>query len=128
MVSNSALGMMLADNRGMTLYINKNDTPFQSSCTGTCAQNWPPLIVPNRGQATLDPSATGQLSTLSLPDGTTQVTYNGMPLYYYSGDQQPGDTNGQAINGIWSVVTSSGSNGAGTVTPPMPSGSPTTSP
>ncbi|MCL4393252.1 MAG: hypothetical protein M1482_00240 [Chloroflexi bacterium] len=125
MVSNSALGEILTDNRGMTLYINKNDTPVQSTCTGTCAQNWPPLTISNGGQASLDPSVTGKLGTLALPDGTNQVTFNGMPLYYYGGDQQPGDANGQGVNGIWAVVSSAGTSGAGTTTPSTPSASPT---
>ena len=41
------------------------------------------------------------LGRIKRPDGTTQVTYNGMPLYYFSGDANPGDTNGQGIGGVW---------------------------
>jgi hypothetical protein len=41
-------------------------------------------------------------------DGSSQVTYGGWPLYYYSGDAAPGDVNGQGVNGVWYVVSPDG--------------------
>jgi len=47
----------------------------------------------------------GTLGSIERPDGTYQVTYNDLPLYYFTGDKQSGDTNGQGVAGLWSVVT-----------------------
>jgi predicted lipoprotein with Yx(FWY)xxD motif len=51
-----------------------------------------------------DPSVKSKISVLNRPDGGQQVTYNGMPLYYYSKDNIPGDTNGQGLNNEWYIV------------------------
>jgi hypothetical protein len=56
------------------------------------------------------------IGTATRPDGKSQVTYNGHPLYLYAGDQKPGDTNGQAINGFgapWFAVSTSGNQVSG---------------
>ena len=50
----------------------------------------------------------GTLGTVPRPDGSTQVTHDGMPLYYYSGDTQAGQTNGQGVQGIWYVALAAG--------------------
>ena len=103
------LGKYLTGADGMTLYVLKNDSPDASTCTGTCATNWPPLtvtadtsIIPARG-------ATLAFATITRSDGTLQVTYNHMPLYYYSGDSTANDTTGQGVNGVWFVAPESGS-------------------
>ena len=57
----------------------------------------------------------GSLSTISRPDGGRQVTYNGMPLYTYSGDAAPGEANGQAIDNVWFAVTPNGSSSGASV-------------
>ncbi len=126
-VSDSALGQILVDNNGMTLYVNKNDSASSSVCTDTCAQNWPPLVSTSDQAATLDQAMSGQLGTLARADGTTQVTFGGMPLYYYKGDNNPGDINGQGIGGIWSVVVLGGPP-SGSGTSATPSAEPTTTP
>ena len=71
-----------------------------SSCYDDCVATWPALTVEaaSVGGAGLEAR---WLATTERKDGTTQVTYKGMPMYYFSGDQQPGDTNGQ---GSWSLV------------------------
>ena len=48
------------------------------------------------------------LGTLTRDDGTVQVTYNGWPLYHFSGDTAPGDTNGQGLEGVWFLVSPTG--------------------
>ncbi len=103
----NALGQILTDAQGMTLYATKNDPSGQSTCTGNCAQIWPPFVTNGQPEAGAGIES-GLLGTVSRPDGSTQVTYNGMPLYLYSGDKAPGDTNGQGIGGVWYVVSADG--------------------
>ncbi|MFN3741406.1 MAG: hypothetical protein ACK4VW_01895 [Anaerolineales bacterium] len=101
------LGLFLVDAQGRTLYLFLADTSTSSACVGTCAERWPPLLTTGTPQAGEGVDAT-KLGTLLRPDGTTQVTYNGHPLYYFSGDTQPGDTNGQGIGGRWYLVSPTG--------------------
>jgi predicted lipoprotein with Yx(FWY)xxD motif len=124
LANNATLGNILTDNAGMTLYVFKNDTPGISNCTGTCAQNWPPLTVTAGQQPVAGTDVTGQLGVITRADGTTQVTYNGMPLYRFVGDKAPGDTNGQGLlNGAWSValVTAAAPAAPAAATPQAPS-------
>jgi predicted lipoprotein with Yx(FWY)xxD motif len=77
-------------------------------CTGQCASVWPPFLESGGTLPTESGGASGALGTIARPDGSTQITYNGMPLYQYSGDSQPGQANGQGIQGVWFAVTASG--------------------
>ena len=101
------LGAHLVDGDGMTLYLFTNDQPNVSTCSGGCAGAWPPLAT------VADPSA-GEgvtatiLGTVTRDDGTVQVTYNGWPLYGFSGDAAPGDANGQDSRGVWFTVSTNG--------------------
>ncbi len=102
----ASLGNILTDGQGMTLYVFKNDTSGASNCNGTCAQTWLPLTITAGQQPVAGTGITGQLGVIQRSDGTSQVTYNEMPLYRFSGDKAAGDTNGQGmLNGAWSVVT-----------------------
>ncbi len=104
--ANATLGNILTDSQGMTLYVFKNDTPGVSNCTGTCAQNWLPLTTTAGQQPIAGSGITGQLGVIQRSDGTSQVTYNQMPLYRFVGDKAPGDISGQGkLNGAWSVVS-----------------------
>jgi predicted lipoprotein with Yx(FWY)xxD motif len=101
------LGTVLVDTSGMTLYLFESDTGSKSTCTGSCADTWPPL------ETTGAPTAAGQadaslLGTIARLDGGTQVTYNGHPVYLYSGDSAPGQDNGEGIGGVWYAVTTAG--------------------
>ena len=104
---NSSLGSILVDSTGMSLYLFTNDNNGTSTCFDSCATKWPPLLtngapIPGTGvNASL-------LGTYTRPDGTVQVTYNGHPLYYYSGDTAAGDTNGEGVASIWFLVTPDG--------------------
>ena len=96
----TALGQVLANADGHTLYMFMKDAAGISSCTGACAQTWPPLT------ATVAPTAgpgadVGKLATIMRDDGTKQVTYAGSPLYAYSKDDGAGDTYGQGVGGVW---------------------------
>jgi predicted lipoprotein with Yx(FWY)xxD motif len=97
-----ALGSVLADPAGRTLYRFTRDTSGESTCYNACAAAWPPLLVDAAPAAPAD--LPGTLSTTARTDGATQVTYNGQPLYYYAGDANPGDVKGQGVGGVWFVV------------------------
>jgi predicted lipoprotein with Yx(FWY)xxD motif len=80
----------------MTLYVFASDVANsgKSACNGDCATTWPPLVVPSGTTPSAGAGVSGKLGTITRDDGTTQVTYNGLPLHHYSGDSSPGDTNG----------------------------------
>lgn len=101
-VQNASYGPILVGPNGMTLYYFKKDSAGVSNCAGSCAAIWPPLTVTSA--PTAGTGLTGTLGTIQRSDGTTQVTYNGWPLYYYAADAQPGDTNGEGILSVWYVA------------------------
>ncbi len=100
-------GAFLVAANGMTLYLLTTDPAGASNCTGGCANNWPPLTVTGQPSARTGVNAS-LLGTTMRADGSTQVTYNGHPLYYYRGDSTPGDQNGEGAGGVWYVVSASG--------------------
>jgi predicted lipoprotein with Yx(FWY)xxD motif len=103
---NATLGAILTDTNGYTLYIFMRDTAGAgvSNCTGGCARTWPPFQLPV-GDLTLPDGVGGTLDVIMRDDGSPQVTYNGMPLYYYANDANPGDTNGEGIGNVWFAAT-----------------------
>ncbi len=103
------LGDVLTDAEGRTLYIFKKDKPGESVCVDMCAKNWPPLTVAEGTQPVAGPGISGKLGQIERKDDTYQVTYNGMPLYYFVKDANPGDMNGQNVGGVWFVVPANGS-------------------
>jgi predicted lipoprotein with Yx(FWY)xxD motif len=105
----SSLGTFLTGKNGMTLYVFTKDSPDKSVCTGQCATAWPPLTVPAGTAVTGPADATMGFGTITDADGSTQVTYNHMPLYYFSKDTRAGDTTGQGVQGVWFVASVSGS-------------------
>jgi len=102
--SSDALGQYLIAYNGMTLYTYAKDTNGVSNCTGTCTTNWTPYTVPAGTTLNEQAQVTGTIDTIARADGTMQVTYNGMPLYFSNKDIASGDTNGQAVGGVWYVV------------------------
>jgi predicted lipoprotein with Yx(FWY)xxD motif len=97
--------ILVAGSNGMTVYTFTKDTAGsgQSACTGGCLVKWPALTVAAGATPTGGDGVTGQLGTITrADDGTHQVTYNGLPLYFYAGDSAPGDTNGSYPN--WNLV------------------------
>ncbi len=104
---NDTLGKFLTDGDGNTLYILAKDPKGKSSCYNQCATSWPP-VIPD-GQPTLKDGVASTLISMTLrTDGSMQLTYNGWPLYHFEKDQKPGDTNGQAVNNVWWVVSGEG--------------------
>ena len=111
-IGNSSLGPIVVDGAGRTLYRYDNDTPGsgRSTCTGACAQAWPPALV--TGQPTGALGVGGTLSLITRPDSTRQLVLDGHPLYRYVGDQGRGDTAGDGFGGIWHVLHTSPSSSA----------------
>jgi predicted lipoprotein with Yx(FWY)xxD motif len=108
--SNPELGMILVDPNGLTLYDFQKDNGTKSACSGECAKIWPPLTTTGAPQAG-EGAMSSKLGTSKRSDGTTQVTYEGHPLYTYSADGSPGETNGNGITsfgGSWHALESSG--------------------
>ena len=120
-VASDDLGKVLVDSQGRTLYLFQKDSGPKSACTGECAKDWPPLRA--NGKPTEGDGATASLvTTIARPDGGTQVTYNGHPLYLYEGDRKAGDTNGEGLNafgGSWFALSPTGNQVSG---PPAKSG------
>lgn len=87
------LGTILVNSEGRTLYDFHKDEGSKSACYGPCAGAWPPLLTEGSPKAEGGAQA-GMLGTTKRKDGTTQVTYNGWPLYTYVGDKGPGEANG----------------------------------
>lgn len=114
MVADSSLGEVVVDGAGMTLYMFDKDTQGsgESSCTGECLTNWPPFTSDGTATPSLD-GVTGEVGTITTADGSTQVTLNGWPLYYFAGDAAAGDVNGQGVGGVWWVLTPAGERMAG---------------
>jgi predicted lipoprotein with Yx(FWY)xxD motif len=104
----ASLGSFLVDGKGMTLYLYTKDTPNTSNCYNSCAAAWPPLLTNGSPTAGSNVNAS-LLGTTTRNDGSTQVTYNGWPLYYFANDKAPGDTNGEGVLNVWYVVTPEGS-------------------
>jgi predicted lipoprotein with Yx(FWY)xxD motif len=107
LTQNGQLGSFLADDKGMTLYLFTKDTPNTSNCYNSCAQLWPPLLTNGAPVAGSGVDAS-LLGTTTRTDGSTQVTYNGWPLYYYAPDTKPGDVTGQNVGSVWFVVSAKG--------------------
>jgi predicted lipoprotein with Yx(FWY)xxD motif len=109
-VAGTGLGNVLVDRQGRTLYLFARDSGTTSACAGACAVNWPPLRV--RGTPLVGSGAkSSDVGKTRRPDGVSQLTYNGHPLYTFVNDKKPGDTNGEGINafgGSWFAVSAAG--------------------
>lgn len=119
-VANENLGNILVDSQGRTLYLFRSDSGTNSACTGACAIDWPPLRATDK--PTVGGGAAASIvATSARSDGKPQVTYNGHPLYLFSGDQKPGDTNGEGVNafgGLWYALSSAGNQIVGSAPTP----------
>ena len=115
------LGSVLVDSQGMTVYLfTPDEGGTESTCYGACESEWPPVLA--KGKATAGEGAmSSDLGTTKRKDGSTQVTYSGHPVYTFSGDEAPGEANGQEFDGIWFVLDESGSAVEGKATAPAES-------
>ena len=136
-VSSSA-GTFLANGSGHAVYLWTKDSNGMSACSGACAGAWPPVTT--TGTVTASGGAkSSDLGTITRSDGTKQVTYDGHPLYFFSGDSGPGMASGQGNDGFgakWWLVSPSGSDvtsavsaftKSGSGTSPAPAATPTSS-
>jgi predicted lipoprotein with Yx(FWY)xxD motif len=123
--ASSSAGTFLTNGSGRAVYLWVKDTGDASTCTGACAGAWPPVTA--TGTVTAAGSAkASDLGTITRSDGTKQVTYDGHPLYYFSGDSGPGTASGQGSDGFgakWWLVAPSGSDVTASVTSFTASGS-----
>jgi predicted lipoprotein with Yx(FWY)xxD motif len=124
----SGVGTVLVTSSGMTIYTPK--VPAEGTgnikCTGSCLSFWFPVtassVSPGSG------GLPGTLGTIHRPGGTTQLTYNGRPLYTFRLDTAPGQAHGNNFtdhfNGTtftWQVVTASDKPGGAGAPAPSPS-------
>jgi predicted lipoprotein with Yx(FWY)xxD motif len=97
---------VLTTSKGFTLYSFAPDTHTASKCNGSCAQIWPPVKGPASASG-----VKGKFATIKRADGSVQATYNGHPLYTFTGDTAPKQAKGNGLNvngGVWHEVTTSG--------------------
>jgi predicted lipoprotein with Yx(FWY)xxD motif len=88
----------MADKSSKTLYTFDKDQAGTSNCQGACLAAWPAFAVKDASKAG------GDFSIVTRSDGSQQWAYKSMPLYYYAGDAQAGDRNGDGKGGVWHVV------------------------
>lgn len=106
-ISQTELGDVLADPDGMTLYAFTNDVDAVSTCSGTCAEAWPPVIVPD--DFIVSPGLdSGIFATTERDDGQLQLVAGKFPLYLYAADAKPGDITGQGSGDVWFAVDTTG--------------------
>ena len=109
-VRSSKLGRILVNGSGRTLYLFEKDKGPMSTCFGACASAWPPATTAARPVA--GPGlASAKLTEVARKGGARQLVYNGHPLYFYAGDQGPGQTNGEGLRQFgaeWYVLSPAG--------------------
>jgi predicted lipoprotein with Yx(FWY)xxD motif len=95
---NPKLGQVLVDSQGHTVYMfEKDDEADESYCKGACAQAWPPVTT--KGQPTAGSGvSSSKLTTFKREDGSTQVAFDGHPLYTYVKDEDAEDAYGNGID------------------------------
>lgn len=123
-LASTSIGTVLVSSSGRTIYWFAKDTSTTSNCNGACVTFWPPV----KGPVTAAPGTTlpGQLGTITRADGSIQATYDGHPLYTYTGDSAAGQTTGNdqdSAGGFWFAMTPSGAKPGKSGTSPSPSSS-----
>lgn len=109
-IGHHKLGEYLMDIKERSLYLNLKDSKNTSNCYEQCATTWPPLLVKGKpvageGFGVMDDFYEARLlGTATRRDGSMQVTFNGWPLYYYSGDKEPGEFKGHEVDSTWFLV------------------------
>jgi predicted lipoprotein with Yx(FWY)xxD motif len=109
--ASSSAGTVLTDGSGRAVYLWVKDTGDKANCTGACAGAWPPVTTTGAPTASGSVKAS-DLGTITGSGGVKQVTYDGHPLYYYSGDTGPGTASGQGLDAFgakWWLVAPTGS-------------------
>ncbi len=104
-VANVGGDTLMVDANGLTVYAFSPDTTTTSACNAGCDSNWPPVTVAGTAPTTVSGLP---ITTLTRGDGATQLVVNGHPVYTFSGDSKPGDTNGEGVGGKWYYVNEKG--------------------
>jgi predicted lipoprotein with Yx(FWY)xxD motif len=107
--ADSQFGDVLFDGEDQAIYYFDKESGSKSECYGACAEAWPPVLTEGDPQAGGGAQA-GLLGTTQRDDGTTQVTYDGHPLYYYVNDAK-GEVDCHNVNefgGLWLAVQPNG--------------------
>ena len=126
-IKDTKIGNVLANSKGQTIYwYSKDMKGGPSTCTGSCLSAWP--MVTGTPVAAMGVKFAGKLGSVKDATGVMQATYNGYPLYTYSGDMASGDTSGNGVGGVWHVIsgqylTASTSSGSGSMSGSSGSGS-----
>ena len=94
----TAAGDVIADARGFSLYTFDPETTEEPACYDACATRWPPFLVED-GQTVVAP-----FGVTTRTDGSKQLTFAGDPLYFFAGDAEPGDVNGDGLGGVWHLA------------------------
>ena len=98
-VAQTGRGAIFVDLNGMTLYTFDRDTSgHTSTCDGTCAERWRPLIAPD------DAQAKGDFTVITRSDGSKMWAYRYRPLYTSQYDKAPGDINGYDTANLWHIA------------------------
>lgn len=106
-IASTTLGTIIIDKNGYVVYRFDRDVPDPptSRCLDGCVPSWLPVLADELRVEGIDRQLVG---TLRRADGTVQLTLAGWPLYGYTGDRMPGDTNGQGVDGLWFAIAPSG--------------------
>jgi predicted lipoprotein with Yx(FWY)xxD motif len=105
-LADNALGKILVDGKGLTLYMFL--ARGGPACTDTCATAWPPLLTDGSAPTLGTGLDAEDFATIDRTDGTKQVTFYGMPLYFFAADAAAGDVKGQGLNDKWYVIGADG--------------------
>lgn len=106
--ASSSAGNIVVDAKGMSVYFFTKDVKDSgtSACTGACLTAWRP--VTSTAATPAAEGVTGTVGTITTPDGAKQLTLNGLPLYYFAQDKNPGDVLGQGVNDVWYLANPAG--------------------
>jgi predicted lipoprotein with Yx(FWY)xxD motif len=108
----TSVGTILVNGRGFTVYAFTKDGRNRDACAAIsgCSSVWP--VVGGGSRPVLGPGVKASLvGTITLHNGTKQLTYGGHPLYTYSADSGPGQTsyvNFLQFGGRWRAVNAAG--------------------
>jgi predicted lipoprotein with Yx(FWY)xxD motif len=109
---NPALGPIVVNAAGLTLYHASSEKNGKITCTGNCVYFWFPVIWKGKGKPVLGKGlSASKIGTIKRPNGALQVTYDKLPLYRYYLDRKPGQTKGQGVKdpaGTWYAISTSG--------------------
>jgi predicted lipoprotein with Yx(FWY)xxD motif len=122
--ASTSVGTVLTNSKGFAIYWFAKDTSGKSNCYGSCASYWPPVL--GSSASVSGSSLSGSFGTTTRSNGQKQLTYDGHPLYTYSGDTSPGQVSGNGKNlsgGVWWAMTPSGSKPGGAPAPSSSSSS-----